>query len=96
MILAAAAVGEGKNVPPPPELELAWQIARTGTLQKDGGLEDQPAGLMRRCAVAYNAYEAFRSRRAEGSGDWPAWVRSHPQHAKIIAMVDEMRRDGPS
>ena len=92
MILAAAAVGEGKDVPPPPELELAWQIERYGTLPKPGGLEDQPAGLLRRCSIALNVYEAFRSRRAEGSGDWPAWVRTHPQHAKLIAMVDEMRR----
>lgn len=89
MILEAAEYGENPTGSPPPEVEMVLQIRRWGALPEAGGLLDQPAGLMRRLAVAENVYTAYR----ELSRD-PAYAERNPWALEIMADVEKMRKHG--
>lgn len=69
-MVEAALAAEGSG-PPPPELDLAHAWDRWQALPADGGLLDQPAGLLERMRVAslvYDAWKAYRKRT-------PGWER---------------------
>lgn len=88
MILAAAACAEGSG-PPPPELELAWQVRGWGALPEPGGLRDQRAGELRRMSVALNAYGAVRAFHA--SSDKAKWARDYPGQWEVFQHVMTLR-----
>lgn len=92
MIVAAAACADG-NAPPPPELELAWQMEVYHALPERGGLRDQVAGELRRCNAASNAYRTMRAFRQ--SRDWAGWAQQNPEAYRLIAWILE-RRNGKS
>jgi hypothetical protein len=83
MMLAAAEYGEHATCDPPSELELAQTCRRWNCLPNEGGLLDQPAGLMRRMTIAENIYNTFRG--LEESDDWTKYVQEHP-------LIEDIRR----
>jgi hypothetical protein len=90
-MLAAAACAYNEG-PPPPELTLAWQCKRWGTLPEPGGLRDQIAGEMERMAAAQNAYDAVRGSLA--SGDHARWAAVNPGLDKLLGWILTERANG--
>ena len=88
--MAAAACAEGKG-PPPPELNLGWEIERFHALPEPGGLRDQIAGEMLRCRAVLNVYGAFKAFR--GSRKWAAWSKSNQAQWAIVAQVKQMQEE---
>ena len=88
MILAAAACADGTG-PPPPELELAWQMEAYHALPEPGGLRDQHAGELRRCSAALNTYRAVKAFRH--SRDWVSWGQQNPEAYELVTWVTDRR-----
>jgi len=76
--------------PPPFELELAWQCKQFNCLPYSGGLLDQPAGLVKRMAIAYNVWEAIKTRHEYGS-KYDEFIKDHPNMHEICKQVEELR-----
>jgi hypothetical protein len=79
-----------KSAPPPRELELAWQCKQFSCLPYSGGLLDQPAGLIHRMNVAYNVWDAVKTRQSykEKQADF---IKDHPDKQQICRMVEKIR-----
>jgi len=76
------------NAPPPPELSLAWDVERWGTLPDAGGLYDQDAVLLHRMNVFSNVYKVVtRFRSAEGA---QIHMLSHSEKK----LIGELRKQG--
>ena len=93
MIRAAAAHAEspGKN-PPPPELTLALQCDRWGTLPETGGVRDQRIGELDRMAIVLNIYRAVKGYRdAQGKKGKKSWRNANPQAYQIYLDVLDMK-----
>jgi hypothetical protein len=58
-------------------------------LPNAGGLNDQPAGLVTRMAVAENVYDSIKAWRK--APDWSKWSTANPDAWRIVQMVAEMR-----
>jgi hypothetical protein len=91
MMLAVADAAEG-NGSMPAELELALQCDKWGALPEEGGMLDQPLGLMRRMNAYLNIYNAFKSEQQRGKMTLSEWSSSYPAAWKILAKVEKMRR----
>ena len=93
MILAAAVCADSDE-PPPPELTLAWQAKRWGTLPEPGGLRDQIAGELERMAYALSAYEAITTFGA--AGDKARWAAHNPGLDRMLGWIltERMRHGG--
>jgi len=91
MMLAAAACAEGKGAPPP-ELELAWQCDRWHVLPHDGGLVDQPAGLLRRMSTLSSVYQTMRSWHERKAGSEAQWKDEHPRGWELMRHIEQLRR----
>ena len=76
------------DVPPPYELELAWQCMRWGALPCVGGLEDQPAGLMRMLTIVANVYDSFKEFMGVAPGLKAEWVEKNPAKWQLICEVE--------
>ena len=59
-------------------------------MPKAGGLEDQPAGLVSRMAVAENIYDAQKALR--GATDKVQFLAKNPDARRIIDKVIELRK----
>ena len=95
MILAAAAYAEdSKKNAPPPELSLAFQAERWGTLPEPGGLRDQRIGELDRMTASMNAYRAMKSYKDCKPEDRPSWRKNNPQAHDIWRDILDMRKDG--
>ena len=77
----------------PPELELAFQAKSWGVLPYAGGLLDQPAGLIMRMTVAYNAYSYAKSYLNVSSGSMSSWTKNNPEGFKFIRWLEEQEYD---
>jgi len=90
--LAAAACAYGE-APPPPELKLAWQAKRWGTLPEPGGLRDQIVGELERMAMALSAYNAVQGSRA--TSNHATWAAHNPGLDRLLGWIlTERRKDG--
>jgi len=90
-MLAAALCAEGEG-DPPHELALYWKAQGYSALPRVGGLEDQPAGLLDRMAVASNIYSAWKG--LNESKHKVQWSRDHPDGWAICSRVMELRKYG--
>lgn len=86
---AAAAASGGE---PPEELWYAWQAKRWGFTPTE--VDEQPAGLLSRMAIAWDAYEAaqksiavFKNVPASDKADW---LRKNPGLANEYAKVSRL------
>lgn len=59
-----------------------------------GGLNDQPAGLLRRIREALEVYNAVLLYNKDGrqAGQMAAWKNAHPREARIIRRIKELRK----
>ena len=89
MILAAADAAEGLG-PPPEELQLAWQVHRWHTLPNEGGLRDQPAGVVLRMGIAESVYNAVKAWKA--ATDWTKWSAQNPDQWGVVQSVIDLRK----
>lgn len=81
-------INEPKKCPPPPELTLALQCDRWGTLPEPGGVRDQRIGELDRMAVVLNIYRAVKGYKdAQGKGGKKAWRDANPQAYQIYLSV---------
>ena len=58
---------------------------------KSGGLEDQPAGFIKRIEIIENVYNSFYSMKHAKSA--AEWANSQPQAFGIVANVHKMRKN---
>ena len=95
MILAAAACGENPNSKPPPvpppELRLAWQAVMYHALPEQGGLLDQPAGLLRRMTQAYNVWFSHKEYMQRDVNKHKEWIEDNPDLYATILRVKQLR-----
>jgi len=79
----------------PMELRMAWQCERWHALPEQGGLLDQPAGMLQRMAAMLNVYNAFKTFKAS-SGNLMALANSQPQVLALVRDIErmEMTHDG--
>jgi hypothetical protein len=62
-LVAAVVSVVDENGSPPPELRLAWNCARWGTLPDDGGMYAQDAYLITRMNILANIYDTVNKLR---------------------------------
>ncbi len=88
--MAANAADSGGS--PPRELVLAWQCLRWSSLPFDGGLFDQPAGLIGRMSSLLTVYNAINA--ASQAKNIAHFANSNPDVMRIVARVEKIRRFG--
>ena len=88
-MLAAEASYTDKK-PMPLELQLALQHDRWGVLPYDGGLLDQPVGLLDRMAWASAVHRAFSGR--DKAHDAITWIQGHEELYELYSYVKGMRK----
>ena len=74
------------------ELRMAWQCERWHALPEQGGLLDQPAGMMQRMAAMLNVYNAFKTFKAS-SGNLMALANSQPQVLTLVRDIERMENE---
>lgn len=93
MTAAAEYADEGGE--PPPDLKMAMMCSRWNCLPYEGGLMDQPAGMIARMSVVKNIYDACKARMSyrdkEGQTNVVEWGNNNPEAAEMLARVDRMR-----
>lgn len=86
---------EDSTQTPPPELSLAFSCERWHALPYEGGLLDQPAGLMHRMSLVMNIHNAFKSRLGyrdeSGSENWAEWANKFPEAARLLEAAEQER-----
>lgn len=73
------------GAPEPRELRLARQAKKWGRLPRDGGLWDQPAGLVHRMEWSLDVHAILRARYEANNG--VAWARANPEAHEFYAYV---------
>jgi hypothetical protein len=76
----------------PMELRMAWQCERWHALPEQGGLFDQPAGMLQRMAAMLNVYNAFKTFKAS-SGNLMALANSQPQVLALVRDIERMENE---
>ena len=76
----------------PMELRMAWQCERWHALPEQGGLLDQPAGMLQRMAAMLNVYNAFKTFKAS-SGNLMALANSQPQVLTLVRDIERMENE---
>lgn len=74
------------------ELRMAWQCERWHALPEQGGLLDQPAGMLQRMAAMLNVYNAFKTFKAS-SGKLMALANSQPQVLALVRDIERMENE---
>ena len=74
------------------ELRMAWQCERWHALPEQGGLLDQPAGMLQRMAAMLNVYNAFKTFKAS-SGNLMALANSQPQVLTLVRDIERMENE---
>ena len=77
----------------PALLELALNCENYRALPYNGGVMDQPAGLLRKMRQVNNVYEAVRIYKREGNkpGESAKWKREHEEVWDIVNEVERLR-----
>jgi len=91
MILAVTDYVEGEIDAPPIELKYALQAKNFGALPNDGGLRNQPVGLMIRMSAALNVFQAFSAFKSAGFD--PKWIKNNSESWNIISEVAILRKN---
>jgi len=89
MIVAVADYVEGNISIPPIELKYVLQSQSYGGLPNDGGLRNQPAGLMIRMSAVYNVWTAFSKFKSAGFN--PDWITNNSELWEIITEVELLK-----
>jgi hypothetical protein len=76
----------------PMELRMAWQCERWHALPEQGGLLDQPAGMLQRMAAMLNVYNAFKTFKAS-SGNLMGLANSQPQVLALVRDIERMENE---
>ena len=84
--MAAADAVEGGQ--PPPELSLYWQCTKFHSLPYAGGIQDQPAALMRHISIAGMVYETWRDFIRHGDTEFKY---KYPERWEIVKMILKAR-----
>lgn len=62
-------------------------------LPYNGGVMDQPAGLLRKMRQVNNVYQTFKVYQQEGNrpGETAKWKREHEDMWNIVSQVEKLR-----
>ena len=89
--MKAVALAYFEDGPTPNELRIARKIDRWGALPNAGGLLDQEAGLLDRCAWASSVDKAVRG--YTGAPKLSTWISSNPElhdlYKYVIGLLQE-------
>ena len=88
LIKAAADYAAGhRDADPPPELIKLWDWRDLSTPPQPGGIDDQPAGFLRRARYLEAVYEVMRRWYRDGGKDFTA------QERDLFNLVLRIRKD---
>ena len=79
-----------KRASPPYELKLAWQCKQFNCLPYQGGLLNQPIGLIDKMQTAYNVWNAINMRDKFGS-EQDKFIKDYPDEFEICEMVRKLK-----
>jgi hypothetical protein len=76
-------------------LELGFESQQFRALPYDGGILDQPAGLLKKIRMALNVHHAFASYQRHGQkpGEWAKWRKEHEDLWNIISEIEKLREN---
>lgn len=87
LIRAAADHAAGHAVAPPPDLIKLWDWQDLSTPPVAGGLDDQPAGLLRRARYLEAVHDIMRRWYRDGSKDFT------PSEREVFDLVLKIRKE---
>jgi hypothetical protein len=84
---------EGELAEPPPLLELGFECQQFRALPYDGGLYDQPAGLLKKIRMVLNVHHAYLmyQRHGQKPGEMAKWRRNNEELWNIVSDIDRLR-----
>lgn len=76
-------------------LELGMDCERYKSLPVDGGVLDQPAGLIRKVRRVTNVFHAFKEYETRGrkAGEMAKWKQDNPEFMAVISEINELRSE---
>jgi hypothetical protein len=90
MLAAANAADRGSM---PAELRLALLCERWDSLPEDGGIMNQPVGLLTRMGTLLNVYHVMRGEQNRGDMDLASWSRANPDAYKVFIKIHKMQTE---